>query len=89
MATKTLAGWPRVGEVPYQALPLLRFFAYKVRAREKMRKGEGEPGDEAILYYPCYSASIVPPTCVYVLQLLDYSGRGHARAMRQCVMTIT
>ena len=37
-----------MGEVPYQALPLLRFFAYKIRAREKVRKGEGEPGDEAI-----------------------------------------
>ena len=47
MATKTLARWPRVGGVPYQALPLLRFFAYKIRAREKVRKGEGEPGDEA------------------------------------------
>ena len=38
MATKTLAMWPRVGGVP------LRFFAYKIRAREKVRKGEGEPG---------------------------------------------
>ena len=47
MATKTLARWQRVGKVPYQALPLLRFFAYKIRAREKVRKGEGEPGDEA------------------------------------------
>ena len=47
MATKTLTRWPRVGGVPYQALPLLRFFAYKIRAREKVRKGEGEPGDEA------------------------------------------
>ena len=36
-----------MGEVPYQALPRLRFFAYKIRAREKVRKGEGEPGDEA------------------------------------------
>ena len=36
-----------MGEVPYQALPLLRFFAYKIHAREKVRKGEGEPGDEA------------------------------------------
>ena len=36
---KTTARWPRVGEVPYQAL---RFFAYKIRAREKVRKGEGE-----------------------------------------------
>ena len=34
MATKTLARWPRVGK-------------YKIRAREKVRKGEGEPGDEA------------------------------------------
>ena len=38
-----------MGEVPYQALPLLRFFAYKIRALEKVRKGEGEPGDEAAL----------------------------------------
>ena len=44
MATKTLARWPRVGEVLYQALPFLRFFAYKIRTREKVRKGEGEPG---------------------------------------------
>ena len=44
---KTMARWPQVGEVPYQALPLLRFFAYKIRAREKVRKREGEPGDEA------------------------------------------
>ena len=40
-----------MGEVPYQALPLLRFFAYKIRAREKVRKGEGEPGDEANLIH--------------------------------------
>ena len=44
MATKTLARWPRVGGVSYQALPLLRFFTYKIRTREKVRKGEGEPG---------------------------------------------
>ena len=49
MAIKTLARWPRVGRVPYQALPLLRIFTYKIRAREKVRKGEGEPGDEAII----------------------------------------
>ena len=51
VATKTMARWPRVGRVPYQALPipLLRYFAYKFRAREKVRKGEGEPGDEAIV----------------------------------------
>ena len=36
-----------MGGVPYQALLLLRYFAYKIRAREQMRKGEGEPGDEA------------------------------------------
>ena len=47
MATKTLARWPWVGEVPYQALPHLRFFAYKIRVHEKVKKGEGEPGDEA------------------------------------------
>ena len=39
--------WPRVGAVPYQALPLLRFFACNIRARKKVRKGEGEPGNEA------------------------------------------
>ena len=36
-----------MGKVQYQALPLLQFFAYKIRSREKVRKGEGEPGDEA------------------------------------------
>ena len=56
MATKTLARWPRVGEVPYQALPLLRFFAYKIRTREKVRKREGEPGDEAKSIVPCVEA---------------------------------
>ena len=46
---KTMARWPRVGGIPYQALPLLRFFAYKIHTREKVqRKGEGEPEDEAI-----------------------------------------
>ena len=40
-----------MGEVPYQALPLLRFFD-KIRAREKVRKGEGEPGDEAMYTVP-------------------------------------
>ena len=40
--------WPRVGAVPYQTLPLLRFFAYNIRARKKSEKGEGEPGNEAI-----------------------------------------
>ena len=33
-----------MGGVQYQALPLLRFFTYKICAREKVRKGEGEPG---------------------------------------------
>ena len=47
MTTKNMARWPRVGRVPYQALPLLRFFAYKIHVREKVRKREGEPGDEA------------------------------------------
>ena len=37
----------RVGGVPYQALPLLRFFTYKIHMCEKVRKGEGELGDEA------------------------------------------
>ena len=44
---KTMARWPQMGEVLYQALPLLRFFVYKIRTHEKVRKGEGEPGDEA------------------------------------------
>jgi hypothetical protein len=46
-----LSAWPRVGAVPYQALPLLRFFAYNICARKekKVRKGEGEPGNEASL----------------------------------------
>ena len=44
---KTMARWPRVGEVPYQALPLLRFFMCKICVCEKVRKGEGEPGDKA------------------------------------------
>ena len=43
---KTMARWPRVGGVPYKALPLLRFFAYNIRVHEKVRR-EGEPGDEA------------------------------------------
>ena len=40
--------WPRVGGV---ALPLLRFFAYKIRAHEKVRKGEGEPGGEKLALF--------------------------------------
>ena len=48
VATKSLVRWPQVGGIPYQALPLLRLFTYKIRAHEKMRKGEGEPGDKAI-----------------------------------------
>ena len=63
MATKTLARWPRVGGVPYQALPLLRFFAYKIRAREKMRKGEGEPGDEASLKAHLYGSNLSALEC--------------------------
>ena len=39
--------WPRVGAVPYQALPLLRFFTCNIRLRKNARKGEGEPGNEA------------------------------------------
>ena len=47
-------GWPRwpwVGAVPCQALPLLRFFTYNIRVRKKVSKGEGEPGNEAILLH--------------------------------------
>ena len=50
VATKTLARWPQVGGVPYQSLPLLLFFAHKMRVHEKVRNGEGEPGDEANEY---------------------------------------
>ena len=39
--------WPWMGGLPYQALLLLQFFMYNIRAREKIRKGEGEPGNEA------------------------------------------
>ena len=35
------------GSVPGSPSPSI--FAYKFRAREKVRKGEGEPGDEAML----------------------------------------
>ena len=41
--------WPRVGAVPYQALPLLRFFTCNIHVWKKVRKGEGEPGNEANL----------------------------------------
>ena len=37
-----------MGGVPYQVLPLLQFFTYKIYTCEKMRKGVGEPGDKAI-----------------------------------------
>ena len=54
-----------MGKVLYQALPLLRFFVYKIRACEKVRKGDGEPGDEAssallvgVLWIP-----LLPPKC--------------------------
>ena len=40
-----------MGGVPYQALPLVRFFAYNIHVREKVSKGEGEPGNEASLLY--------------------------------------
>ena len=44
--------WPRVDVVPYQALPLLQFFTCNIKfcARKnfkKVRKGEGEPRNEA------------------------------------------
>ena len=42
----------QVAEVPYQALHLLQFFTYKIRAHKKVRKGEGEPGDEATILQP-------------------------------------
>ena len=54
---KTTTRWPLVGEVPYQALPLLRFFAYKIRAREKVRKGEGEPGTRLAEYRHSFIAN--------------------------------
>jgi hypothetical protein len=47
-----------VGAVPYQALPLLRFFMCNIRAREKkifkVRKGEGELGNEATYWVPFF-----------------------------------
>ena len=43
-----MARWSQVGGVPYQVLPLLQFFTYKIYTCEKMRKGVGEPGDKAI-----------------------------------------
>ena len=59
---KTMARWPRVGEVPYQALPspsfffifccCCFFFAYKIARAKRVRKGEGEPGDEATPIVP-------------------------------------
>ena len=35
------------------SIPLLQFFAYKIRTHEKVRKGEGEPGDEASMSMYC------------------------------------
>ena len=40
-----------VPRVPYQALLLLRFFAYNICTHEKVRKGEGEPGNEAKILF--------------------------------------
>ena len=34
----------KVARVPYQALPLLQIFVYKIRVHKKVRKGEGGPG---------------------------------------------
>ena len=50
--------WPRVGAVPYQALPLLRFFACKYSRAKKVRKGEGSLGTRLglicwIITVPC------------------------------------
>ena len=39
--------------VPYQALPLLQFFMHNIHTGEVLRKGEGEPGNEAIYTYVC------------------------------------
>ena len=57
VATKTLARWPQVGGVPYQALPLLRFFRVQNSRTRKVRKGEGEQGDEARAGQPFYMAT--------------------------------
>ena len=38
------------GRASVPGSPSPSIFAYKIRAREKVRKGEGEPGDEAIRY---------------------------------------
>ena len=61
VATKTM--WPQLGGGggPYQALPLCRFLAYKIHVHEKVRKGEGEPGDEAIFGW--YSIDGCQSTC--------------------------
>ena len=55
-----------MGTVPYQALPLLRFFACKFHAREKVRKGEGEPGDEAIEVLHMTSQQCVSGMCRHI-----------------------
>ena len=41
---KTIARWPRVGGVPYQASDFSRI---KFARAKKVGKEEGEPGDEA------------------------------------------
>ena len=41
-----------MGAVPYQALPLLRFFACKYSRAKKVRKGEGSLGTRLLVYIP-------------------------------------
>ena len=51
VATKTMARWlpggpgGGGGSIPGSPSPLIS--VYKIHTREKVRKGEGEPGDEA------------------------------------------
>ena len=65
-----------MGEVPYQVLPrphpLLRFFAYKIRAREKVRKGEGEPGKRLSRAYK---------SCLLLATPIDL---GHVLSAHEC-----
>ena len=50
--------WPRVGAVPYQALPLLRFFACKYSRAKKVRKGEGSLGTRLVNQYATLSTIV-------------------------------
>ena len=60
-----------MGAVPYQALPLLRFFACKYSRAKKVRKGEGEPGNEAMI---CLSMNIMIISLILLCGPLFRSG---------------